>query len=134
MIRSVCHFIGYKHYRRGEVKMSVSQMNIDVFRMINNLGNQYSFLNPIAIFFAEYMLYILALGMVIYWFTRTKQNRLMIIQAIIAIIFAEIVGNIYSLFYSHRQPLSDRPIVNHLFIYSMYILFSNAPTHLSFVI
>src|SRR5690625_6787084 len=88
MIRSVCHFIGYKHYRRGEVKMSVSQMNIDVFRMINNLGNQYSFLNPIAIFFAEYMLYILALGMVIYWFTRTKQNRMMIIQAVIAFIFA----------------------------------------------
>src|SRR5699024_10130845 len=87
---------------------------IDVFRMINNLGNQYSFLNPIAIFFAEYMLYILALGMVIYCFTRTKQNRMMIIQAVIAFIFAEIVWRLSRLFYSHIQPFADLPSVYQL--------------------
>lgn len=114
--------------------MSVSQMNIDVFRMINNLGNQYSFLDPIAIFFAEYMLYILALGMVIYWFTRTKQNRMMIIQAVIAFIFAEIVGKISGLFYSHHQPFADLPNVNQLIDHAIDNSFPSDHTILFFSI
>lgn len=114
--------------------MSVSQMNIDVFWMINNLGNQYSFLNPIAIFFAEYMLYILALGMVIYWFTRTKQNRMMIIQAVIAFIFAEIAGKIAGLFYSHHQPFAELPNVNQLIDHAIDNSFPSDHTILFFSI
>ncbi|UAC49717.1 undecaprenyl-diphosphatase [Bacillus aquiflavi] len=114
--------------------MSVSQINIDVFRMINNLGNQSSFLNPIAIFFAEYMLYILALGMVIYWFTRTKQNRMMIIQAVIAFILAEIAGKISGLFYSHHQPFADLPNVNQLIDHAIDNSFPSDHTILFFSI
>ncbi len=33
--------------------MSFSQFNIDIFRAINDLGKQYSFLNPAIVFFGR---------------------------------------------------------------------------------
>ncbi|SDK48032.1 undecaprenyl-diphosphatase, partial [Aneurinibacillus migulanus] len=72
--------------------MVFSQFNIDAFRLINDLGKQYSYLNPVIVFLAEYMLYFLCLSIVVYWFTRTNKNRMMVIQAVIAFILAEILG------------------------------------------
>ena len=40
-----------KEERRYE--MSFFELNIHVFRMINDLGKQYTYLNPTAIFIAE---------------------------------------------------------------------------------
>ncbi|EJS67610.1 bacitracin transport permease BcrC [Bacillus wiedmannii] len=37
--------------------MSFSQLNIDAFRAINDLGKQYSSLNSTMVFLAEYMVY-----------------------------------------------------------------------------
>ncbi|PDY44641.1 undecaprenyl-diphosphatase [Bacillus pseudomycoides] len=94
--------------------MSFTQINIDVFRLINDLGKQYPSLNPIIVFFAEYMLYVLILGILIYWFTRTNKNRMMVIQGGIAFICAEIIGKIVGQFYSHYQPFAVLPNVNQL--------------------
>ncbi len=50
--------------------MSFSQFNIDAFRAVNDLGKQYPFLNSTMTFVAEYMVYFLALIIVVYWFTQ----------------------------------------------------------------
>lgn len=94
--------------------MSFSQFHIDVFRAINDLGKQYAFLNPIVVFFAEYMMYFLGLGLMIYWFTRTGRNRMMVIQAGLAFVLAEIIGKIFGRLYSHHQPFAELPDVNQL--------------------
>ncbi|EJT17276.1 UDP-diphosphatase (plasmid) [Bacillus anthracis str. UR-1] len=53
--------------------MSFFQLNIDAFRVINDLGKQYSFLNSFMIFLAEYMVYILGLVIIAFWSTRSKK-------------------------------------------------------------
>ena len=40
--------------------MDFFELNINVFRMINDLGKQYAFLNPSAIFIAEYMVFFIS--------------------------------------------------------------------------
>ncbi|PEX45035.1 undecaprenyl-diphosphatase, partial [Bacillus cereus] len=68
--------------------MSFSQLNIDAFRAINDLGKQYSSLNSIMVFLAEYMVYFLGLIIMAYWFTQSRKNKMMIIQAIVAFVTA----------------------------------------------
>ena len=94
--------------------MSISQVNIDVFRVINDLGKEYDSLNPIAIFIADYMVYVLLIGLIVYWFTRTNQNRMMVIQSVFAFVLAEVLGKIAGLFNSHFQPFVELPHVNKL--------------------
>ncbi|MEH7352844.1 undecaprenyl-diphosphatase [Neobacillus drentensis] len=94
--------------------MSISQVNIDVFRAINDLGKEYDSLNPIAIFIADYMVYVLLIGLIVYWFTRTNQNRMMVIQSVFAFVIAEVLGKIAGIFNSHFQPFVELPHVNKL--------------------
>ncbi|EJS66847.1 undecaprenyl-diphosphatase [Bacillus cereus] len=94
--------------------MSYSQLNIDAFRAINDLGKQYSFLNSTMIFLAEYMVYFLGLIIIAYWFTRSRKNKMMIIQALIAFVTAEIIGKLAGKFYLNYQPFVVLPDVNKL--------------------
>ncbi|MCI0768047.1 undecaprenyl-diphosphatase [Bacillus sp. TL12] len=94
--------------------MSFSQLNIDAFRAINDLGKQYSFLNSTMIFLAEYMEYFLALIIVVYWFTRSNQNRMMVVQAMIAFVTAKIIGKLAGEFHLNYQPFAVLPDVNKL--------------------
>lgn len=94
--------------------MSFSQINIDAFRAINNLGKQYSFLNSTMIFLAEYMVYFLGLIIIAYWFTRSRKNKMMIIQAMVAFVTAEIIGKLAGKFHLNYQPFAVLPDVNKL--------------------
>ncbi|RAL22081.1 undecaprenyl-diphosphatase [Thermoflavimicrobium daqui] len=94
--------------------MPLSELNIDLFRLINDLGKQYSFLNPFAVFVAEYTLYFLGLGIAVYWFTRINQNRMMVIHAGISFILAEILGKVLGTLHSHYQPFAVLSNVNKL--------------------
>lgn len=94
--------------------MSFSQFNIDSFRAINDLGKQYSFLNSTMIFLAEYMVYIFALIILAYWFTRSRKNRMMVIQAMFAFVIAEVIGKIAGKFHLNYQPFAVLPDVNKL--------------------
>ncbi|MEN1939225.1 undecaprenyl-diphosphatase [Paenibacillus sp. 102] len=94
--------------------MSFSQLNIDAFRAINDLGKQYSFLNSTMIFLAEYMVYFLGLIIIAYWFTRSRKNRMMIIQAMAAFVTAEIIGKLAGKFHLNYQPFAVLPDVNKL--------------------
>ncbi|MEH7331423.1 undecaprenyl-diphosphatase [Neobacillus drentensis] len=94
--------------------MSFSKINIDVFRSINDLGSQFSALNTMVIFMAEYMLYFLCLIIVLFWFSRKTKNRRMVIQSLFACTLAEILGKAAGQFYSHHQPFAVLPHVNKL--------------------
>ncbi|MGE6402894.1 undecaprenyl-diphosphatase [Bacillus cereus] len=94
--------------------MSFSQLNIDAFRAINDLGKQYSFLNSTMIFLAEYMVYFLGLIIIAYWFTRSRKNKMMIIQAMFAFTIAEIIGKLAGKFHLNYQPFAVLPDVNKL--------------------
>ncbi|MCY7780987.1 undecaprenyl-diphosphatase [Bacillus haynesii] len=94
--------------------MFFSELNIDVFRFINDLGKEYSMLNPAVYFLAEYMMYFLGAWLVIYWFTRKTKNRLMVIYAVIAFVIAEILGKMIGSLYSNYQPFATLPNVNKL--------------------
>ncbi|MBO1628212.1 undecaprenyl-diphosphatase [Bacillus arachidis] len=94
--------------------MSLSQLNIDTFRAINDLGKQYSSLNSTMVFLAEYMVYFLCLIIIIYWFTQSRKNKMMIIQAMVAFVTAEIIGKLAGKFHLNYQPFAVLPDVNKL--------------------
>ncbi|PFS59494.1 undecaprenyl-diphosphatase [Bacillus cereus] len=94
--------------------MSFSQFNIDIFRAINDLGKQYSSLNSTMVFLAEYMVYILALIILAYWFTGSRKSRMMVMQAMVAFVIAEVIGKIAGEFHLNYQPFAVLPDVNKL--------------------
>ncbi|MGE7863596.1 undecaprenyl-diphosphatase [Bacillus mobilis] len=94
--------------------MSFSQFNIDIFRAINDLGKQYSSLNSTMVFLAEYMVYILALIILAYWFTGSRKSRMMVIQAMVAFVIAEVIGKVAGEFHLNYQPFAVLPNVNKL--------------------
>ncbi|MBJ8106024.1 MULTISPECIES: undecaprenyl-diphosphatase [Bacillus cereus group] len=94
--------------------MSFSQLNIDAFRAINDLGKQYSSLNSTMVFLAEYMVYFLGLIIIAYWFTQSRKNKMMIIQAMVAFITAEIIGKLAGKLHLNYQPFTVLPNVNKL--------------------
>ncbi|HFJ9279549.1 bacitracin ABC transporter permease [Bacillus cereus] len=94
--------------------MSFSQLNIDAFRAINDLGKQYSSLNSTMVFLAEYMVYFLGLIIMAYWFTQSRKNKMMIIQAMAAFLTAEIIGKLAGKLHLNYQPFAVLPNVNKL--------------------
>ncbi|WP_188456761.1 undecaprenyl-diphosphatase [Virgibacillus oceani] len=113
--------------------MSVfSDLNISFFRAINDLGKEFTDLNPVFVFIAEYMVYFLALGVVIYWFTRSNQNRMMVICGAITFILAEIVGKIAGKIHSNNQPFAELANVNKLIDHAVDNSFPSDHTMLFF--
>ena len=94
--------------------MNLSEINIELFRMFNDLGKEVMFLNPIMIFFAKYMKYFLLFGNVMYWFTRKRENRIMIISSMFAFVVAEVFGAIAGAIHSNNQPFAELSNVNQL--------------------
>ncbi|AXY09698.1 undecaprenyl-diphosphatase [Bacillus thuringiensis LM1212] len=94
--------------------MSFSQLNIDTFRVINDLGKQYSSLNSTMVFLAEYMVYFLGLIIMAYWFTQSRKNKMMIIQAMFAFVTAELIGKLVGKLHLNYQPFAVLPNVNKL--------------------
>ncbi|PEU50006.1 undecaprenyl-diphosphatase, partial [Priestia megaterium] len=86
--------------------MDLFEMNVDLFRTINDLGKEYTYLNNFFIFMAEYMVFVLAFIALIFWFTRTEENRMMIISATISFILAEMMGKIAGTLHSNNQPFA----------------------------
>ncbi|MFT4416131.1 undecaprenyl-diphosphatase [Fredinandcohnia humi] len=94
--------------------MSVTELNVELFHQINDLGKEYSVANPAIIFIAEYMVYVLALIVLVIWFTRVQKNRVMVISAGIAFIVAEILGKVAGKLHSNQQPFAELANVNQL--------------------
>jgi undecaprenyl-diphosphatase len=94
--------------------MSFTELNVQSFRMINDLGKQFEGLNPLMALIAENMIYVLAATVIFFLFSRNTINRLMIATALIALIFAEAAGKIAGSFHSNNQPFAELSKVNKL--------------------
>jgi undecaprenyl-diphosphatase len=94
--------------------MNFSQLNITLFRVVNDLGKQYTSLNPAFKFIAEYTVDILAFSILIYWFTKKNNNRIMVISSCVSFVIAEIIGKILGKFHSNLQPFAVLSDVNKL--------------------
>lgn len=112
--------------------MAFTEWNLTWFRAVNNIGKEYEFLNPVFIFFADYMVYLLAISLLVIWFSRTYQNRMMVIHASLAFVFAEVVGKIAGLFYSNNQPFAELAHVNKLIVKAVNNSFPSDHTILFF--
>ncbi|MEH7109141.1 undecaprenyl-diphosphatase [Bacillus sp. JJ1764] len=94
--------------------MNFSEVNVSWFRLVNDLGKEYPFLNPIFSFIAEYMVIFLVLSVILYWFTKDSDNRMMILCATFAFICAFSIGKVIGIFHSNYQPFVELPDVNKL--------------------
>lgn len=112
------HSIYNLRYKKKEIgwwlDLNLSEVNIELFRLINELGKEYTYLNPIFSFIAEYTVFFLALGVLTIWFKRDKHRRLMILCAIITFICAFIIGKICGAFHLNYQPFVELSDVNKL--------------------
>ncbi|MGE7907163.1 undecaprenyl-diphosphatase [Peribacillus sp. NPDC094092] len=94
--------------------MALSEMNSSLFRMVNNLGKQYTDLNPFFVFIAEYMIYFLVLAVLLFLFSRGNKNRIMVICAFITLVISELLAKTAGQFHSNNQPFAELPNVNKL--------------------
>lgn len=94
--------------------LDISEVNIFLFRLVNDLGKEHPFLNPVFSFIAEYMVFFLALSVLFIWFSRNTDNRIMILCASIAFICAFTIGKVSGVFHSNYQPFVELTDVNKL--------------------
>lgn len=94
--------------------MDLFEQNIKIFRMINDLGKEYPALNPIMVFITEYTIYFLALAVILFWLSRGKQRRMMVICGSLSFILAEIAGRVAGMLHHNQQPFAELSNVNQL--------------------
>lgn len=94
--------------------MSLTESNVHLFRMINDLGKQHAYVNPAAIFIAEYMVFILALAVIVIWFTTNERGRMMVVCGMVTFVIAEMMGKLAGRLHSNNQPFAELTHVNKL--------------------
>lgn len=90
------------------------EINIELFRMINDLGKEYEFLNPFFVFFAKYTIYFVIIAALYFLFTKSQMNRLMVLCSVVSVAVAEILAMIARQLHSNNQPFAELPEVNQL--------------------
>jgi undecaprenyl-diphosphatase len=94
--------------------MAFSELNVAWFRVINDLGKNQPGLNPIFEFTAVYTVFVLLIGLLYNWFNSRNKQRIMVINAGISFILAEIAGKLAGIFYTNHQPFAELANVNQL--------------------
>lgn len=102
------------HKMGGITRMSFTDINVRGFRMINDLGIEYDFLNPVFVFLAEYVLYLVLILTILSLFSKNKRTRIIGICTLLSIVVAEIIGKLVSRLHSNHQPFAELSNVNQL--------------------
>lgn len=89
-------------------------INISIFRVINNLGKDFLWLNPVVILLAKYMVFFLLITLLWYWFSRNRAKRTMVISATISFVFAFLLARFAGQFHQNIQPFAALENVNQL--------------------
>lgn len=85
-----------------------SKLDYHAFQLINHLAISDAFLNPVMEFLSQDGEYLFFLGIIIYWFLRTKTNRRMVVEGLAAACVALGINSLIgSIIYR------DRPFVHH---------------------
>ena len=82
--------------------------------MINDLGKDHPFLNPLFVFITEWSLYIMGLALLLFVLFGFRRNRMMIASAFLTVLLAEILGKLLSLLHTNYQPFATLANVNQL--------------------
>jgi undecaprenyl-diphosphatase len=88
--------------------MTLNNLDYQLFKIINDLAGKLMIFNPLMRILAadaEYLFYII---IVIYWFTRVRQNRKMVIESLLSACIALGISGIIAHFYYR-----DRPFITH---------------------
>ncbi len=94
--------------------MNIPEINNDLFIIINSLGKEFQFINLPMIIIAEYTVFFLAIFVILFWFTKNKENKMMLICASVAFVLAEIIGKLAGLLHSNHQPFAVLSNTNQL--------------------
>lgn len=94
--------------------MNISEINKKLFRMINDLGKEFPFINFPMVIIAEYTVFFLAIFVILFWFTKNKENKKMLICGGITFILAETMGKIAGLLHFNKQPFAVLSNTNQL--------------------
>lgn len=86
--------------------MNISEINNDLFRIINGLGKEFQYINLPMIIVAKYTVFFLAIFVILFWFTKNKENKIMLVCASVAFILAEIIGKFTGLLHFNNQPFA----------------------------
>lgn len=89
----------------------LSNLDYQIFHLINEQANRFSALNGLMRFFAEDAQYVFALALLLYWFSRNTLNRKMTISAVVS----TCLGMGISFIIGHLV-YRDRPFVTHTVI------------------
>ena len=108
--------------------------NIQLFRLINDLGFHIPALNPVFIFIAEYFLYLLIIVLIYYLFKDNGKHRIMVLAAVVSCLIAVILGKITGQFHYNVQPFATLDNVNLLIEKEVNNSFPSDHTILSFTI
>jgi undecaprenyl-diphosphatase len=90
--------------------MSVIDLDYQLFKLINDLAGTAAFFNPIMRFLsldAEYLFYI---GIIVYWFTRTNQNRRMVATALFSACIGLGISGLLAHFFYRDRPFIAHPV------------------------
>lgn len=94
--------------------MNILEINNDLFRMLNSLGKEFQFFNLPMIIIAEYTVIFLAIFVILFWFTKDRENKIMLMCASIAFVLAEIIGKFTGLLHFNHQPFAVLSNTNQL--------------------
>ena len=94
--------------------MNISEMNNNLFRMVNDIGKEFTFINFPMVIIAEYTVFFLAIFVILFWFTKNKENKIMLICGGIAFILAETMGKVAGLLHFNKQPFAVLSNTNQL--------------------
>jgi len=91
--------------------MDLNHLDYMVFQWINNLAVQALIFNPLMRFLAQDGEYVFYAGMLIYWFIRTAQNRILVAKALLSACIALGVGGVIVQFYDRARPFVNHKVV-----------------------
>lgn len=94
--------------------MYFSELNIQSFRLINDLGKAFPALNPAFIFIAEYFLYLMIVPIGLFWFAPRFRNRRLVAAALLTVAAALFLRIGVAKLHSNLQPFAELPDVNQL--------------------
>ncbi|WNQ13203.1 undecaprenyl-diphosphatase [Paenibacillus aurantius] len=84
--------------------MTGTQMDYAIFKWINDLAGSTPWLDGIMGFLSQDAEYLFYLGIIVYWFTRKRENRKMVGESLLSACLAFGIGNILSHWFYRNRP------------------------------
>ncbi|WCN39199.1 undecaprenyl-diphosphatase [Aneurinibacillus uraniidurans] len=91
--------------------MKLSQIDFSLFQTINQLCPSHPILSLVMKFLSLYGAYILYLGIVVYWFSGTKKNRQMVLQALLSACVALGISGVIGHFFYRPRPFATHDVI-----------------------